>query len=138
MNDLKSILQRLDRLGTHQSLPLRAMRYVGACDEHDIPRLADLFTTDGVFCSTNAAMVYSENNISEPLAIAVQNSQSIVGRLPKDYVKSAHFVDTKQVPWVIWPDLPDIGLKILRVSEDNSYISLIARQNGVASGHTYI
>ena len=82
-------------------------------------------------------------NIPEPLAIAGQNAQSIVDPLPKDYVQAVefnhpHFVDTKQVPWVILPDLPDIGLKILRVSEDNGYISLIVRQNGVASGHTHI
>ncbi len=82
-------------------------------------------------------------NNPEPLAIAGLNAQSIVDPLPGDNVQSTgfnhpHFVDTKQIPWVILPALPDIGLKILRVSEDNGVISLIVRQNGVADGHTHI
>ena len=43
MNDLESILKRLDNLETHQSLRALATAYAVACDEHDIPRLADLF-----------------------------------------------------------------------------------------------
>ena len=82
-------------------------------------------------------------NIPEPLAITGHNAQKLVDPVQGQAANSEdynhpHFVDTKQVPWVILPDLPDIGLKILRVSEDNGYISLIVRQNGVASGHTHI
>ena len=57
MNDLESILKRLDNLETHQSLRALATAYAVACDEHDIHRLADLFARDAVFCSPNGAMV---------------------------------------------------------------------------------
>lgn len=82
-------------------------------------------------------------NSPEPLAITGTNGQKLVDSVESEAAGTGgfnhpHFVDTRQVPWVILPDLPDIGLKILRVSEDNGYISLIVRQNGVASGHTHI
>lgn len=82
-------------------------------------------------------------NSPEPLAITGTNGQKLVDPVESEAAGTGgfnhpHFVDTRQVPWVILPDLPDIGLKILRVSEDNGYISLIVRQNGVASGHTHI
>lgn len=82
-------------------------------------------------------------NSPEPLAIAGQNSQKLVDSAPGETANTRnynhpHFVDTRQVPWLVNPGLPDIGLKILRVSEDNGVISLIVRQNGVASGHTHI
>ncbi len=82
-------------------------------------------------------------NSPEPLAISAQNGQKLVDSVQGETAGTGgfnhpHFVDTRQVPWVILPDLPDIGLKILRVSEDNGVISLVVRQNGVASGHTHI
>ena len=78
----------------------------------------------------------------EPLEIASKNA----GRLVNDSVDSSessevthpHFVDTKQVPWLVLPGMEDVGLKILRVSEETGYISLIVRHNGVAHPHTHI
>ena len=57
MNDLESILRRLDYLETQQSIQELATAYAIACDERDIPRLANLFAKDAVFCSPNGAMV---------------------------------------------------------------------------------
>jgi quercetin dioxygenase-like cupin family protein len=82
-------------------------------------------------------------NEPEPLAINGQDAQQLVDPALQgsdhsgDY-NHPHFVDTRQVPWLVNPDLPDIGLKILRVSEDNGMVSLIVRQNGVASAHTHL
>ena len=42
------------------------------------------------------------------------------------------------MPWVVNPDLPDVGLKILRVSQDTGIISLLVRHNGVASPHSHL
>ena len=57
MTDLENILHRLDALESRESIRALATAYAIACDEHDIPRLADLFSEDAVFCSPNGAMV---------------------------------------------------------------------------------
>ncbi len=57
MSELGNILQRLDALESRESIRALATAYAIACDEHDIPRLADLFSEDAVFCSPNGAMV---------------------------------------------------------------------------------
>ncbi len=57
MSELENILQRLDALESRESIRALATAYAIACDEHDIPRLADLFAEDAVFCSPNGAMV---------------------------------------------------------------------------------
>jgi len=57
MKEIESILQRLDHLESHQAIRTLATAYAIACDEHDIPRLTELFSKDAVFCSPNGAMV---------------------------------------------------------------------------------
>ena len=76
-----------------------------------------------------------------PLAIAKRNANELVDGEPSgDARKYVHdfFIDAKTVPWIINPDLPDIGLKILRVSEETGVISLIVKHKGVATPHTHI
>ena len=87
-------------------------------------------------------------NASEPLAIFADDARKLViaeadgadadGADAGAGYSHPHFVDTKQVPWGIIPTLPNIGLKILRVSEDNGTVSLIVRHSGVAGGHTHL
>ena len=79
----------------------------------------------------------------EPLAIASGDaSRLVVGdRNPSDGDSGfghPHFIDTRQVPWTINPDLPDIALKILRVSEETGVVSLVVRHNGVAAPHNHL
>ena len=57
MEQLKSILQRLDKLESQEAIRALVTAYAIACDEHDIPRLSDLFSVEAVFCSPNGAMV---------------------------------------------------------------------------------
>ena len=76
-----------------------------------------------------------------PLAIAKRNANELVdGEPSSDVHVYAHqyFIDAKTVPWIINPDLPDIGLKILRVSEETGVISLIVKHKGIATPHTHI
>lgn len=49
-----------------------------------------------------------------------------------------HFVDTRALPWLTNPDTPDVGLKILRVSEETGFVSVIVRHNGVAPPHYHL
>tara|TARA_Y100001970_G_scaffold6943_2_gene7971 strand:+ start:27970 stop:29037 length:1068 start_codon:yes stop_codon:yes gene_type:complete len=78
----------------------------------------------------------------EPLSITSGNA----GKLVNDVADSSataevthpHFVDTRAVPWLVLPGMEDVGLKILRVSEETGYVSLIVRHNGVADPHTHI
>jgi quercetin dioxygenase-like cupin family protein len=84
-------------------------------------------------------------NDPAPLAITGQDARQLVisqnhagNSSPTSEYNHPHFVDTRQIPWVVNPGLPDIGLKILRVSEDNGTVSLIVRHNGVATGHTHL
>lgn len=77
----------------------------------------------------------------EPLAIAQGHAERLV-QLPEGEsgadIGSPHFVDTRKVPWLSTDALSDIGLKILRISEDSGFISLIVRHNGVAPPHTHL
>ena len=56
-----------------------------------------------------------------PLAIAGQNSGHLVASVTTasaDTFQHPYFIDCRAVPWVVNPDLPDIGLKVLRVSQE--------------------
>ena len=79
----------------------------------------------------------------EPLAIASRDaSQLVVGATGQSNggsrLRHPHFIDTREVPWVVNPDLPDIGLKILRVSAETGVVSLVVRHNGVADPHNHL
>ncbi len=80
---------------------------------------------------------------AEPLAIAGTDSKALVTMaegLAQDVGRSVHphFVDTRAVPWLVNPELPDMGLKVLRVSEETGITSLIVRHNGVAGPHYHL
>lgn len=83
------------------------------------------------------------NGEGEPLAIARKDARKLVvasaeaaGRTAR--LSHPHFVDTREVPWAFAPGMPDVGLKLLRVSEETGAISLIVRHNGVAPPHNHI
>lgn len=83
------------------------------------------------------------SGVGEPLAIASKNaSQLVVGVKERSNgdsrLRHPHFIDTRDVPWVVNPDLPDIGLKILRVSAETGIVSLVVRHNGVADPHNHL
>jgi len=76
-----------------------------------------------------------------PLAIAGEKAGDLVVGVTVSHgsnLSHPHFVDCKEVPWVVTPALPDIGLKILRVSQETGYVSLMVRHNGVAAPHNHI
>ena len=80
---------------------------------------------------------------AEPLAIAAEDSKALVASaegVAADVGRSVHphFIDTRAVPWIVNPDLPDLGLKVLRVSEETGTVSLIVRHNGVAGPHYHL
>ena len=74
-----------------------------------------------------------------PLALANTASGILVDEsaAEADFVHP-HFIDTRAVPWIVDPTLPDIGLKILRISEETGIASLIVRHNGVAGPHYHL
>ena len=78
----------------------------------------------------------------EPLAIAKTRAQELVDAPDVNVTKlqtvNPHFVDTRAVPWIVNPGLPDIALKVLRVSEETGVVSLIVRHNGVAGPHYHL
>lgn len=78
---------------------------------------------------------------SEPLAIAGRSAGALVDAAPlkrSGQEVNPHFVDTHLVPWIENPALPDIALKVLRVSEETGITSLIVRHNGVAGPHYHL
>jgi ABC-type multidrug transport system fused ATPase/permease subunit len=80
---------------------------------------------------------------AEPLAIAGANAKALVDAAAavsanKRPTIHPHFVDTRAVPWIENPGLPDIALKVLRVSEETGITSLIVRHNGVAGPHYHL
>jgi hypothetical protein len=79
----------------------------------------------------------------EPLAITGSDAKRLVVQasgVARDVGRAVHphFIDTRAVPWVVNAAVPDIGLKILRVSEETGTTSLIVRHNGVATPHTHL
>ena len=76
----------------------------------------------------------------EPLAIAGSDAKGLVDAqaVAGDRATHPHFVDTHTVPWIVNPGLPDIALKVLRVSEETGVVSLIVRHNGVAGPHYHL
>ncbi|MGI9329056.1 MAG: cupin domain-containing protein [Pseudomonadales bacterium] len=80
---------------------------------------------------------------AEPLAIAGTDSKALVTQaeaVGADAARTAHphFVDTRALPWIENPEVPDMGLKVLRVSEETGVTSLIVRHNGVAGPHYHL
>ena len=57
MTELDEILDRLDRLESKDAIRELATSYAIACDEHDMPRLTSLFTSDACFDAPNGSMV---------------------------------------------------------------------------------
>ena len=91
-------------------------------------------------CWERGAQTY--DGPGEPLAIASSNAATLVdsdvGSVLSSELSHPHFVDTRSVPWLVLPTMPDVGLKLLRVSEETGFVSLIVRHNGVADPHTHL
>jgi len=79
-------------------------------------------------------------SINAPLAIANQDARRLVESLDTNHtsIVNPHFIDTRLVEWIVNPELPDIALKVLRVSEETGTTSLIVRHNGVAGPHYHL
>jgi quercetin dioxygenase-like cupin family protein len=77
-----------------------------------------------------------------PLAIAGGDAGKLVDEAGVAAIDSGsshpHFVDTRAIPWLSDPALPEIALKIMRVSEETGTTSLIVRHNGVAGPHYHL
>ena len=54
---LASLAARLDRLESKDAIRDIVTAYAIACDEHDMPRLMNLFTVDACFDAPNGSMV---------------------------------------------------------------------------------
>ena len=56
MNELEQLKRSVDRLEARFAISELVTAYAVACDEHDMPRLCDLFTVDAIFDSPSGAM----------------------------------------------------------------------------------
>ena len=54
MTAIKELEARIDRLESRAAIQQLVTNYAVACDEHDIPRLQNLFTSDAVFKSPSS------------------------------------------------------------------------------------
>lgn len=61
-----------------------------------------------------------------------------VAKVASGEAVNPHFVDTNTLPWIINPDAPEIGLKVMRISTETGYTTLIVRQNGQAPPHYHL
>lgn len=79
---------------------------------------------------------------AEPLAISKGDGAALCTRAEgiaaTAKVTSPHFVDSRRVPWIVNEAMPDVGLKILRVSAETGVISMIVRHNGAAPPHYHL
>jgi len=79
----------------------------------------------------------------EPLVMAGSNAKRLVSAaegIAADVGRAVHphFIDTRAVPWLYADPKQEIGLKILRVSEETGITSLVVRHNGVAGPHYHL
>lgn len=79
---------------------------------------------------------------AEPLAIGSGSAKDLVAAegVAADPGRSVHphFIDTRSVPWLTFPASPDVGLKLLRISEETGTSSMIVRHKGVAGPHYHL
>jgi len=79
---------------------------------------------------------------AEPLACMDGTAQAMNGpvqKLASDALSTGpHFVDTNTLPWIVNPEAPEIGLKVMRISAETGFVSLIVRQNGQAAPHYHL
>jgi ketosteroid isomerase-like protein len=57
MADINDLARRIDRLEARAAISELVSAYAVACDEHDMPRLTNLFTEDATFDSPSKLMV---------------------------------------------------------------------------------
>eukprot|EP00932_Pfiesteria_piscicida_P007709 SRR837773.1789.p2 GENE.SRR837773.1789~~SRR837773.1789.p2 ORF type:complete len:326 (-),score=133.48 SRR837773.1789:32-1009(-) len=78
---------------------------------------------------------------AEPLAMT-RDKTSVMNKALNDAVNlelsNPHHVDTNVIPWIVNPDAPDIGLKIMRISTETGTVSAMVRQNGQAPPHYHL
>ncbi|MBB33306.1 MAG: hypothetical protein CL455_06600 [Acidimicrobiaceae bacterium] len=78
----------------------------------------------------------------EPLAIAGDENtlvNSAEGLEDEEKFTHPHWVDTRTIPWIYTIEgMEDMGLKILRVSEETGIVSLLVLHNGVAGPHYHL
>jgi len=55
-----------------------------------------------------------------------------------DTLTNPHWIDTNALPWIVDPEMPEIGLKLMRISTETGAISMIVRQNGQAPPHYHL
>jgi hypothetical protein len=91
-------------------------------------------------CMQERPLVYE--GPAEPLAIGDASSKALVVAegVAADAGRSVHpyFIDTRALPWLTFEASPDVGMKILRVSEETNTSSVIVRHNGVADPHYHL
>lgn len=91
-------------------------------------------------------MQKSSDPVAAPLADSTEGAAVSPNASARELVDDAlatdfthpHFVDTRKLPWIVNPGLPDIALKIMRVSEETGVVSLLVRHNGVAGPHYHL
>lgn len=117
---VSSMLTSVDvrRLARDWKIPLVPGTLAGCMQER-----SDAFSGDGV------PLNITENGAE--LVEARATSSELTLRLP-------YFINTRDVPWVVNPAMPDVGLKIMRISEETGYVNLIVKHNGVADPHTHL
>lgn len=126
----------LDSTSKHISFLMTAMDIAALAAEHGVALVPNTLAE----CMQERSS--KTTGEPEPLAIANGRAQELVEAPDANVANMAtvnpHFVDTRAVPWIINPGLPDIALKVLRVSEETGVTSLIVRHNGVAGPHYHL
>jgi len=71
---------------------------------------------------------------------AAQNWRAVshAEKPPISELTNPHYVDTNAIPWIVDPQAPEIGLKIMRISTETGTTSLMVRQNGQAPPHYHL
>ena len=126
----------LDDNGDNITHVLTAIDIMAAASAHGIPLIPNTLAD----CMAPKTANYS--GVGAPLAISGDTS-GLVSPILEANDKPAkgwspHFVDTRTLPWLVNPDLPEIALKVLRVSEETGTTSLMVRHNGVAGPHYHL
>lgn len=95
--------------------------------------LSDLIGTKSPTDGSGTAMAFCADKAAEAaMAWALAAVQK------KSAPQNPHCVDTASLPWIVNPDSPDIGLKIIRISTETGHVTTMVRQNGQAPPHCHL
>lgn len=101
MPDMNELLLRIDVLESKEAIRALCTSYAVACDEHDMPRLMNLFTDDACFDAPNGKMVARGRDAIETMFIETFKTRGPAFHWTHDIVITVDEGDTNRASGLV-------------------------------------